>query len=418
MLFSAQGGEVRRSFCQIYKYRTVPFGGTEIADPNSPDVTVLLSVPKGTWQQQSSMKVAESILKALAEPVLVLDQSLRVVMANPAFYETLKIIPGLLDGKSVQDLIVGEIGHTHLRTVLEAVVAHDGKVDEVEVACTIPPRTRQFLTVTVRHVIFGEDATAMILVELRDITREKETERRIQKLNEALREHGVSLEAINKELESFSHSVSHDLRTPLRLMNKIAHLLLHDEGAQLSAGAIEKVQMILDSTDEMSKLIEDLLTFSQVSREPMKKRQVDLRRLAREALNELREEKKGREIEVVIDELPPCQADRALMKQVFLNLLTNSLKFTRPRERAKIHVGFTQPNGETVYFVRDNGVGFDMRHSDSIFVAFHRLYRAQHFEGSGVGLALVKRIIERHSGRVWAEGQPDQGATIYLTLGE
>ncbi len=364
------------------------------------------------------MKIAESILSALAEPVLVLDGTLRAVTANPAFYEALGIAPGQLEGKSVQDLIAGEIDQLRLRTILETVVAQEGKAENVEIVCAVPPSTRKVLSVTARRITVGQDLTEMVLVELRDITREKETEQRIQELNDVLQQHGVNLERINMELEAFTHSVSHDLRTPLRLTNKIAHLLLEEHGAQLPAGAIEKTHMILNSTREMGKLIEDLLTFSRINREPMRKRHVDLQRLAREVFNELQDERQDREVEVAIDGLPPCRADRALLKQVFLNLLANALKFTRTRERAEIRVGFSQSDGETIYFVRDNGVGFDMSHSESIFLVFHRLHKAHDFEGSGVGLALVKRIIERHNGRIWAEGQTDQGATFYFTLGE
>jgi signal transduction histidine kinase len=360
------------------------------------------------------MKIAESILRALAEPVLVLDGTLQAVMANPAFYEALKIAPGRLEGKSVQELIA----EPRLSRILEAVMAHDSHVENVEIDCIIPPDTPKVLAVSARRVTVSDDPAEMVLVELRDITRDKETERRVQELNDALRQHGVDLEGINEELESFTHSVSHDLRTPLRLTNKIAHLLLEEHSVDLSAGAVKKIHMILDSTHQMGKLIEDLLTFSRVNREPMKKRRVDVKRLAREALEELRDERQGRHVEVVIDELPPCQADRPLLKQVFLNVLANALKFTRPRDRAEIHVGFMQPDGETVYFVRDNGVGFDMRHAAPMFLAFQRLHKAHDFEGSGVGLALVKRIIERHAGRIWAEGASDCGATFYFTLGE
>jgi light-regulated signal transduction histidine kinase (bacteriophytochrome) len=258
----------------------------------------------------------------------------------------------------------------------------------------------------------------MVLLELRDVTREKASDQKLHELNQALREHGVYLEEINRDLESFTQSVSHDLRTPLRLTNKVGHLLLEEHGAELPAGAIEKIHMILDSTRQMGKLTEALLMFAQVSQEPMKKRRVDVRRLVRETLEELQEEQKGRDVKVVIDPLPPCWAHRALLKQAFLNLLANALKYTRRCDRAEIHVGLTESNGEAVYFVRDNGIGFDMIHSESIFLAFHRLHRGPDFEGSGVGLALVKRIIERHDGRVWAEGETDRGSIFYLTLGK
>jgi light-regulated signal transduction histidine kinase (bacteriophytochrome) len=193
--------------------------------------------------------------------------------------------------------------------------------------------------------------------------------------------------------------------------------LLQEHGRQLPAGANEKIHLILESTGEMGKLIEDLLVFSHVSYEPMKKRRVDVRRLAREALAES-QEGNGHDVEVVIDELPPCQADRALLKQVFLNLIENALKFTQRCERAEIHVSFTQSNGETVYFIRDNGVGFDSSKSDSMFVAFHRFHRESDFKGSGLGLALVKRIVDRHGGRIWAEGEVNRGSTFYFTLGK
>jgi signal transduction histidine kinase len=364
------------------------------------------------------MKTAESILTALRAPVLILDESLRAVLANPAFNKTFKADPRQLKGKSLQELITGKGSGPRLMAIFEAVVTSDSSVEDVEIECTIPPRTRKFLTVSARLLPIGENMTKMVLLELRDITREKEAMQRIQELNNALQQHAVDLEEINKELDAFTQSVSHDLRTPLRLTNKVAHLLLEEDGAQLPASAIEKAHMILDSTRQMGQLIEDLLAFSRVGREPMKKRRIDTRRLASEALAELRDTRKDRDVEVLIDELPPCRADRALLKQVFLNLLANALKFTRQCERAEIRVGFTETNGEAVYFVRDNGLGFDMSHSESIFLAFHRLNRVHDFEGSGVGLALVKRIIERHHGRIWAESAENCGATFYFVLGE
>ena len=362
------------------------------------------------------MRIAATILRALAEPVLVLDGSLHAVLANPAFLEIMRIAPNKLEGKSVHDLIVAKTGKRELTTLLTDLVARKSGSIASEIVCTVPPNMRKVLAVAAQCVSFGEDTAPIILLEFRDITPEKDAELRVQKLNDALVQHGAELESINKELDSFTHSVSHDLRSPLRLTNKIAHLLLHDHGPELPAGALDKVQMILNSTHEMGKLIEDLLLFSQLKNEPMKKRRVDMQRLARAALGELSGELDGRSVEVQIDELPYVQADRALMKQVFLNLLGNALKFTRPCENAQIKVGTKQNNGETVYFVRDNGVGFEPGHSDALFLVFHRLHKSHNFEGSGVGLALVKRIVERHGGRIWAEGVTNLGATFYFTL--
>ena len=362
------------------------------------------------------MKTAESILKALREPVLVLDGTLRAKMANPAFYKALQIVPGQLEGTSIQELISDQNGQPHLRTVFEPVVAHTGGSTTVEIACRLPDGERTVFSLNARDISFGESEPEMILVELHNVTEEREAESKIQALNAALQKHSDDLEAVNAELESFTHSASHDLQTPLRLTNKIAHLLLQEHEAQLPPAAVQKVNMILDSTREMGDLTERLLNFSRVSREPMKKRRLDMSRLAREAVEELRYDQEGRNVEIAIEDLPPCQADRTLLKQVILNLLANALKFTRPRERARIEVGCTETDGETAYFVRDNGVGFDRSAADALFLAFHRLHRSVDFEGTGIGLALVRRIINRHGGRVWAEGEIDKGSTFYFTL--
>lgn len=364
------------------------------------------------------MKVSHAILGALAEPVLVLNDSLRVVMANRAFYDTLMISPGELEGKSVHDLVAIETLHLPLKYVLDAVVAHDCCAEGLEIECALPPSQHLVLLLNVRRVQTEEGQANLVLVELRDITREKEHERIIMELNAALQQHGAKLQGINEELESFTHSASHDLRTPLRLTNKIAYLLLQDHGAQLPPGAAGKIHMILDSTREMGKLIEDFLAFAEVKHEPMKKQRVDLRRPAREAIRELRGEQQGRTLEIVVDDLPPCDADRALLKQVFLNLLANALQLTRPCESAEIRVGYRESGDNTVYFVQDNGVRLEVQHAESIFLPFHRLHKAHYFEGWGIGLALVKRIVEHHAGRIWAESEPGERTTFYFTLCE
>lgn len=362
------------------------------------------------------MKISESILIALAEPVLVLDSSLLTVMANRAFCEALMISPEELRERSVHDLLAVEDAHPRLRPVLEAVVAHHCCVEGVEIEFSVPPSDPIIFLMNVRRFQTQVSPRDLVLVELRDITREKEAQRKIMELNRALQLRGAELQGINEELESFTHSASHDLRTPLRLTNKIAYLLLQDHGELLPPGAADKIHMILDSTREMGKLIEDLLAFSQVKHEPMKKRFVDLQRLAREALRELRGEQQGRNLEIVLDDIPPCDADRALLKQVFLNLLANSLKFTRHQEHAEIRIGAEILDGNEAYFVRDNGVGFAEEYAEEIFQPFRRLHKAHDFEGSGIGLALVKRIVEHHGGRIWARSLPGQGATFYFTL--
>jgi len=362
------------------------------------------------------MMISESILSALTEPVLVLDASLKAVMANRAFCQTLNIDPEELKDMSVHDLANFEDVHPRLKPVLEAVIAHNFQAEGVEIECTQPPEERLVFQLSVRRVHAEEGPVDLILVELRNVTREKEAERKIMELNAALQDRGAVLQGINEELESFVHSASHDLRTPLRLTNKIAYLLLQDHREHLPTEAANKIHMILDSTREMGQLIEDLLAFSQVKHEPMKKRIVDLNCLVREAVRELRCDQLGRKMNIVIDELPPCEADRALLKQVFLNLLANSLKFTRLCEHPEIRVGFGQSNGTVTYYIQDNGLGFKNQFAESIFLPFYRLNKRQDFEGSGIGLALVKRIIEHHAGHIWAESDPGVQTTFYFRL--
>ena len=255
-------------------------------------------------------------------------------------------------------------------------------------------------------------------VAVQDITSLHMADLRIQELNLALQQHVATLDAVNGELESYSHSVSHDLRTPLRFVDRIAHILLHEPGTHLSESAAKQVSMILQATGEMGKLIERLLVFSQASRGALKTRPMDPRRLFQEVVRELQHAQEGFIVDIVLEDLPPCQADRTLLKEVAANLLTNALKFTRRRESARITVGCTETGGETVYFVRDNGMGFDMSDAERMFVPFNRLCKSADFEGTGIGLALARRIIERHGGRIWAEGEIDKGATFYFTLGK
>lgn len=235
-------------------------------------------------------------------------------------------------------------------------------------------------------------------------------------LETRVRERTAELEAANKDLESFSYSVSHDLRAPLRHIGGFSQILLEKYASQMPAEARLLLERVAFSTNEMSQLVGDLLRLSRLGREPLSKRPVDIAALAREVITELEKDKGDRSVEVQIGALPVSAADYALLKQVFVNLLSNAFKFTRQKEKARIEIGFQEQNGERVYFVRDNGAGFDMKYADKLFGVFQRLHRAQDFEGTGVGLTIVQRIVQRHGGRVWAESEPEKGATFYFSL--
>lgn len=236
-----------------------------------------------------------------------------------------------------------------------------------------------------------------------------ELERRVQ-------ERTARLETANKELEAFSYSVSHDLRAPLRAIDGFSRILLEDYAPQLAPEIQRFLDLVRDNTRQMGQLIDDLLTFSRLGRQPVQKHLVAPADLVRQALEGLRAERAGRQVEISIGDLPSCEADPALLRQVWLNLLANALKYTRQREAAVIEVGGREVDGEIVYFVKDNGVGFEMQYADKIFGVFQRLHRAEEYEGTGVGLATVQRIIHRHGGRVWAEAELNKGATFYFTI--
>jgi signal transduction histidine kinase len=226
----------------------------------------------------------------------------------------------------------------------------------------------------------------------------------------------TKLEQANKDLEAFSYSVSHDLRAPLRAMNGFSQVLMDDHLAELSSQAQHYVRRIQSNSQKMGNLIDDLLTFSKFGRQPLNLQTVDPTAIARQAWDELRYDVDGRVVEFDLADLPPALADASLLKQVYINLLSNALKFTRHQPAACITVGFRPDNAGVAYFVRDNGVGFDMAYANKLFGVFQRLHRAEDFDGTGVGLAIVQRVIERHGGRVSAESTPGQGATFSFTL--
>jgi light-regulated signal transduction histidine kinase (bacteriophytochrome) len=228
-----------------------------------------------------------------------------------------------------------------------------------------------------------------------------------------------ALREANKELEAFSYSVSHDLRAPLRSINGFAKVLVEDFGPSLPQEARRFLSVIQRSAGRMGELIDDLLEFSRLSRSTLDRRVVDVKRVIREVWLELRRQDPDRQAVLIMDDVPKCLADRRLIKQVWVNLISNALKYSRPREESRIEIGWhadEQQPGNNVYWIRDNGVGFDQRYVKKLFGVFQRLHRAEDFEGTGVGLALVHRIVQRHGGRVWAEGRLNEGATFYFTL--
>jgi PAS domain S-box-containing protein len=321
-----------------------------------------------------------------------------------------------LVGRSLQNLV--SPGHWHkVKQRLESMVLEGKPTPFLEHKMRRLDGTPLEVELAAAPLIFAGRSAAQVIVH--DISERKRAEEEIRRLAADLErrvtERTAELEGANKELEAFSYSVSHDLRAPLRHIEGFIEILTATDEA-LGAESRQHLDTIANSAKQMGRLIDDLLAFSRTARADLKKTRLRLADVVRSAIEDLRQDTEQRQVEWVIGELPEVEADPALLRQVTLNLLSNALKYTRTRNTARIEVGYRDAGVEQIIYVKDNGVGFDMRYAHKLFGVFQRLHRAADFEGTGVGLANVRRIVHRHGGRTWAEGEPDKGATFSFSL--
>lgn len=365
-------------------------------------------VDERTEELRNAHDYLNNLFQYANAPIIVWDTNLRITRFNCAFERLTGRAADDVLGRSLDILFpddskgqtMGYISNACSGQRMEAVeipiLNIDGKVSVV------------LWNSAIIHAADGKTPLATI-AQGQDITARKAAE-------EELRQRTQELEAANKELEAFSYTVSHDLKAPVRAINGFSQILIEDYKDRLDSEGQRMMGIIVNEARRMGKLIEDLLRFSRLSRQPMKSSEIDMVSITNSVTSEIVSEMTNHEIDIRIGQLPPALGDDALIRQVVVNLISNAIKFTNPKDKALIEIGGSAILAENVYYVKDNGVGFDQRFSDKLFGIFQRLHEQAQFDGTGVGLAIVQRIIQRHGGRVWAESKLGEGATFYFTL--
>jgi PAS domain S-box-containing protein len=370
---------------------------------------------------------ARSIVETVRHPLLVLDEQLRVVVANPSFYRTFGGTSAATVGHGLFEIDGGRWNQPRLQRLLEDVIPQDRPFKDIEIEYDCPHLGRRVMVLDAHRVVRDEDGTPMVLLSMEDDTERRRVRNELRRLNTELERRDVrrsneletanrELLATNRELESFCFSVSHDLRTPLRAMDGFSQELLQRYAERLDEQGQHYLRRIRAGTQRMGQLIDDLLKLSRVTRSEMRHEHVDLTALAESVLVELREREPGRNVTFTARPGMVAEGDPPLIRVVLENLLGNAWKFTAKKPAALIDFDCAEIEGRPAFVIRDDGAGFDMEFAGKLFGAFQRLHSDREFTGTGIGLATVQRVVHRHGGEIRAEGAVGRGAAFSFTL--
>ena len=349
-----------------------------------------------------TLPILETVLDSISDGFILYDRNWQIMYINKRAEEMARMPRASILGKTIGE-VYPEIAGSEFEQRLKKAAA-DGKPDRFEFHFE---RYHQWFEINAYPSEYGVAVYAREITE--QIRMNRDLERRVE-------ERTSQMHATIRELEAFSYSVSHDLRAPLRAIDGFSKMLQEDYEEKLGEEGRRVLGVIRHNTVNMGQLIDGLLAFSRLGRQQMGNDVINMTELARDAMREVTGGEERKDIQFTVGELPSAKGDRLLLRQVFINLLSNAMKFTRNRQPALIEVGGESAGEQNTFFVRDNGAGFDMRYKDKLFGVFQRLHGANEFEGTGLGLAIVQRVVTRHGGRVWAEGALDKGATLFFSL--
>jgi PAS domain S-box-containing protein len=424
VLTSGESGAIEcRSLTKSGQYRWIQINTYPQKGENgavSSIIGAIKDVSERKWAEAALRESEEkfrTITEQMTDTVYVTDVEGKIVYISPAAWQTFGFTPDEMQGRNFSEFLAeGDIpkGLTAFRRdLLEGLPSKNLEL-------TMRRKDGSTFTGELNGTLYRKEGVAGTIGLIRDISERKQAENEIRHLNETLEqrvlERTAQLEAANKELEAFSYSVSHDLRAPLRAINGYTRILADEYGENLNAEGQRLCQVVQNEAHRMGQLIDNLLTFSRMSRSEMRLVWLDMQEMVGSLYRELTTPESRARIEFHLGALPAAEGDAVLMRQVWINLLQNAIKFSSKKENPVIEVSSSLMENEIVYSVRDNGAGFDMQYADKLFGVFKRLHTDQEFEGTGVGLAIVQRIVHRHNGRVWAESEIEKGATFFFAL--